>query len=62
MQKGMQKGREEGEAIGLKKGEKLKSIEIAYNLLKANVATEIIVLSTGLSIEEIEDLKKSIEQ
>ena len=60
MQKGMQKGREEGEAIGLKKGE--KSIEIAYNLLKANVATEIIVLSTGLSIEEIEDLKKSIEQ
>jgi len=37
-------------------GERSKSIEIAKNLLKANVSMEIIVLSTGLSVEEIEKL------
>ena len=47
----------EGERVGEIKGEKKKSLEIAKNLLKAKIDINTIVLSTGLSIEEIEKLK-----
>jgi len=50
--KGMEKGREEGR----EEGEKLKSIEIARNLLDV-LDTQTIALKTGLSIEEIETLR-----
>lgn len=40
-------------------GEKKKARSIALNLLSFNTPIEIISKSTGLSIEEIENLKKS---
>jgi len=44
--KGEVRGREEGK------------LEIAKNLINANVATEIIAMSTGLGVEIIEELRK----
>lgn len=41
-----------------KKAEKKKSIEIAKNLLNNNIDIDIIITSTGLSIEEIEEIRK----
>ena len=38
-------------------GEIKKQIEIAKNMLKSNLPTETIVQCTGLSKEEIENLK-----
>ena len=43
---------------GMKKGEKNKSIEIARNMLKDNVDINVISKYSGLSVEEIELLKK----
>jgi predicted transposase/invertase (TIGR01784 family) len=40
-----------------KKGEKRAKIEIAKSLLRAEVNIDIIVMSTGLTIEEIKALK-----
>ena len=42
---------------GLKEGSYKRNIEIAKSLLKNNVDIEIIISSTGLSIEELEKLK-----
>lgn len=42
---------------GIEKGEYNKSIEIAKNLLIAGISNETISISTGLSVEEIENLK-----
>ena len=54
-------GRAEGEVIGEAKGKiegKIeRNIEIAKNLLKANIPINIISESTGLSKEQIEDLE-----
>ena len=55
-----QKGLEEGKIEGLKEGKKEKSIEIAKNMLKLGINIDTIVLSTGLSKDEIENLKKNI--
>jgi len=38
-------------------GEKRAKIEIAKSLLRAEVNIDIIVISTGLTIEEIKSLK-----
>jgi predicted transposase/invertase (TIGR01784 family) len=46
--------KEEGKIEGMIKGK----IEVAKNLLKNNVSIEIIISSTGLTKEEIENLKK----
>ena len=51
--KGVEKGREQG----IKEGEKKKSMEIAKNLLDV-LDNETISLKTGLSIDEIENLRK----
>ncbi|MBP3518574.1 MAG: Rpn family recombination-promoting nuclease/putative transposase [Parabacteroides sp.] len=50
--KGLAKGRVEGRA----EGERKKQIEIARNLKKSGVSSDIISLSTGLSVEEISAL------
>ena len=42
---------------GRVEGEKMKAIEIAKNLLAQNIAIDIIGISTGLSVMEIESLK-----
>lgn len=43
---------------GLKDGMKQKSEEIAKNLLSQNIDLEIIIKTTGLTLEEIKQLKK----
>jgi predicted transposase/invertase (TIGR01784 family) len=57
-QKGLEKGRIEGEIRGEIRGEIKGKIETARNLLRNNVPIDIIVDSTGLSKEEIEELKE----
>ena len=47
----------DGLAAGETKGKKEQKIEIAKNLLKQNIAIEIISNATGLSPAEIETLK-----
>ena len=42
---------------GIETGEKNKQLEIAKKLLNNNVSIEVIINSTGLSIEELENLK-----
>ena len=54
---GFKQGKAIGRAEGEAKGEKNKSLEIAKNLLKQNIAIDIISKATGLSSEEIESLK-----
>ena len=51
---GLKEGRVEGEA----KGAKNKAIETAKNLFKLNLTTEQIATCTGLSLEEVNKLKK----
>ena len=50
---GMEKGMEKG----IKQGNVQKQQEIARNLLNNNVPVDIIVSSTGLSLEELNALK-----
>lgn len=57
IKKGIEKGIEKGREKGRVEGEKEKAKEIALNLLSFNTPTDIISQSTGLSIEEIENLK-----
>ena len=53
---GIEQGRAEGEAIGLKKGAAQKQREIAKNLKDLGVGAAEIIKATGLSAEEIEKL------
>ena len=62
-----EQGKEAGEIIGIKIGKKIKSHEIAKNLLLLGESIEIIVQLTGLSLEEITEInqeykcKKAVE-
>ncbi|WP_395463538.1 Rpn family recombination-promoting nuclease/putative transposase [Wolbachia endosymbiont of Cantharis cryptica] len=49
---GQEKGREEG----MEEGRKAERIEVAKNLLKAGISIDIISQTTGLAVDEIEDL------
>jgi predicted transposase/invertase (TIGR01784 family) len=55
--KGLEKGLKKGKQEGIKEGEKKAKMEIAKSLLQAKVNIDIIVISTGLTIEEIKSLK-----
>ena len=50
----MERGRIEGVSIG----EKRKAVDMAKKLLTAGVEAEIIAEGTGLSIDQIEELRK----
>jgi len=50
---GFEKGLEKGMEKGLQEGAKAKQLEIAKILLSQNVAMEIIIASTGLTLDEI---------
>ena len=50
--------REEGKEEGREEGREEEKIEIAENLLERNVDIDIIAESTGLSKEELKNLKK----
>ena len=56
IKKGMEKGIKKGKEEGIKEGEKNKAIEIAKSLLDV-LDVETIALKTGLSIDEINELK-----
>ena len=49
--------KEEGRKEGREEGERKRSFEIARNLLQAGIAEDVIAATTGLSIEEIRNLK-----
>ncbi|MGL9718923.1 MAG: Rpn family recombination-promoting nuclease/putative transposase, partial [Wolbachia sp.] len=57
---GQEKGREEGIQIGEEKGREAEKIEVAKNLLKAGVSIDLIAESTGLSLDEIEQLQEEV--
>ena len=54
---GIAVGRKEGIEQGIKKGAKDKTIEIANNLLNNGISIEIVSESTGLSFDELNNLK-----
>lgn len=54
---GFKQGEAKGRAEGETKGRNERNMEIAKNLLKQNVAIDIISNATGLSPEEIKSLK-----
>ena len=56
-EEGLVKGREEGRAEGLAEGELSKGLEIARQMKAEGLPVEMIARCTGLSIEQIEDLK-----
>ena len=56
MKKGREEGRKEGEAIGLKKGERQRTLEIAKNMKSIGLPTETIIQATGLSKSEIDNI------
>lgn len=57
MKEGKEIGMQEGKEIGMQEGKFEKQLEIANNLLKMKMDIKDIAEATGLSIEEIENLK-----
>ena len=55
---GRAEGIEEGRIEGIEEGSKQKAYEIAKKLLYLNIALEDISKATGLSEEEIEELRE----
>lgn len=56
-QKGIEKGLREGLKEGLKEGGNKKAIEIAQNAINNNLDDNTIQIITGLSLEEIKELR-----
>ena len=56
-EQGRLEGRQEGRQEGIERGEKLKALQIARNLVTQGLSAKIVSKSTGLSEEEIERLK-----
>ena len=57
MEKGMKQGMEKGMKQGMEKGMKQRSLEIARNLLSLGLPVDQITQATGLTEEEIKQLK-----
>lgn len=53
-----EEGMSQGIEQGISQGENKKSIEIAKNLLSMNMSIEDISKATGLSIEDLQNIKK----
>ena len=51
------RGKAQGETMGEKRGEAKKAFSIARNMLDLKLPIDIIAKSTGLSMEQIKDLK-----
>ncbi len=58
---GRAEGRAEGIAEGIAEGEKYTQIETAKRMMDANFSSELIAEFTGLSIDEIENLKTALQ-
>lgn len=63
-EEGWDQGKEEGIKKGIKegieKGQKVEKRNVAINLLKKNADIEIIKIATGLTVKEIDEIKKEI--
>ena len=59
-EEGLAEGRAVGLAEGEKRGKKENAVETARKLLKCNVSAGIISECTGLSLEELDGLKKQM--
>jgi predicted transposase/invertase (TIGR01784 family) len=57
IKEGIEQGIKEGITQGVEQGERKREKEIAKNLLQNNVPLDIIITSTGLSLEEIEGVE-----
>ena len=57
---GYDDGYDDGKAEGLEAGAKAEKISIANNLLKNGISIDLVSESTGLSVEELEELKKEV--
>lgn len=57
IKQGIEQGLEQGIKQGLEQGKKQQAIDIAKNLKEQNVDIDIICKTTGLTKEEIENLK-----
>ena len=57
LEEGRKEGKKEGKKGGREEGKKQKQIEIAKELLKENMTVNKIEKITGLSIEEIKQIK-----
>ena len=63
MRQTREEGVEEGFASGLEQGMKQKEKQIAINLMNAGILTEEQICAvTGLDLEELEDLKKTLSE
>ena len=60
--KGLEQGRAEGEKLGMEKGEKQRTIEIAREMLKNNFTEEQIKNVTKITKEELEEIRKNIKK
>ena len=57
IKEGTKQGIKEGVKQGIKEGSKQTQNEIAKNLLQAKVSEEIIIETTGITKEELDNLK-----
>ena len=57
---GYDDGYDDGKAEGLEAGAKAEKISIAKNLLKNGISIDLVSESTGLSVEELKELKKEV--
>jgi predicted transposase YdaD len=65
---GIEKGRVEGEKIGIEKGrvegekigEKKNTHKVTINAIKLGMSNEQISLLTGVSVEEIQEIRESL--
>ena len=56
-----QRGLEKGIKQGIEQGEYKKSIENAKNFLKLGISSEIVAQGTGLSIDEVNEIKRNLD-
>jgi predicted transposase YdaD len=56
--KGEAKGLVKGEAKGLAKGEAKASNQIAQNMLRSNIAIDLVAQFTGLTLKQVQRLQK----
>lgn len=59
-EQGVEIGEQRGIQIGEQRGKERKMIEIAINFIKMGMTDDTIVQGTGLSAEEVEELRKNI--
>ena len=57
---GIERGIEQGIELGAEQGAETKAGEIALNLLKMGLSVEQIADSTGLTVEEIEEIRDNL--